>query len=372
MKTLTVGLIGYDFMGRAHSNAYRQVGHFYDLPAKVRMKTVCGRTESAVKEAADRLGWEGYATNWQSVIDDPEIDLIDISTPGATHAEIAVAASQAGKHVLCEKPLATTLQEAEAMAEAAKASGRAHGVMFNYRKVPAIAHAKRLIEEGAIGRVRQFRAAYLQDWLADCDAEMSWRLDASKAGSGAHGDLGSHLTDLARFLVGEISAVCGMQTTFVQERPLPDGGKGKVTVDDASAFLARFADGATGVFEMSRVAHGRKNHNRFEINGEKGSIKFDLERLNELQIALPEEDGCVEGFRTIHVTGDRYEGSAAWWPPGHGLGYEHTFIIYLAEAIQAICSGSEISPSFSDGLAAQRVLDAAAQTGESGAWVTLG
>ena len=315
MSRLNVAMIGYDFMGRAHSNAWRQVGPIFDPGVQPVMKVVCGRNEEKVRAAALRLGWDEYATSWEDVVTRDDVDLVDICTPGDSHKDIAIAAARAGKAILCEKPLANTLGEAQEMFDAVKAAGVVHMICHNYRRAPAVTLAKRWIEEGRIGAVRHYRGTYLQDWIVDPEFPRVWRLEKSKAGSGALGDIASHSIDLARYLVGEISEVCGMLETFIDERPLEDGtGRGKVDVDDAALALLRFENGAIGSVEGSRFAPGRKNFNRFEINGQEGSIAFDLERMNELELYT--NDGPDDGFRTVLATDPAHPYVAAWWPPG--------------------------------------------------------
>lgn len=291
-------------MGRAHSNAYRQVARFFDMDPVPRLRAICGRHETAVSKAADALGWEGYETDFARLLERDDVELVDLSTPGYTHYELAMAALRASKHVLCEKPLANSLDEAREMAEAAERAGTVAMVCFNYRRVPAVQLAKRLIEQGRLGEIRHWRAVYLQDWLLNPEAPKSWRLDKETAGSGALGDFGTHLVDLARFLVGEVTEVAGTKETFVKERSVEAGSTNMspVTVDDGAAFLARFENRAIGTFEASRVAPGRKGGESFEINGSHGSVVFDLERMNELQVYLEDEDPDVAGFRTVLVT----------------------------------------------------------------------
>src|SRR6478609_5851106 len=286
-KKLNVAMIGYDFMGRAHSNAWRQVARFMpDLPYEPVMKVVAGRTEAKVKEAAERLGWEEYATRWEDVIARKDIDIIDICTPGDSHMPIAIAAAQAKKHILCEKPLANTLADAEQMWKAASGAGVMHMVCHNYRRCPAVALAKQLIDAGKIGTIYHYRGTYLQDWIVNPAFPRVWRLVKSSAGSGSLGDILSHTMDLSRYLVGEPVEVSGLLKTFVSERPLPEdpGRRGKVDVDDSAQALVKFANGAVGYYEGTRFAPGRKNYNRFEINGSKGSLVWDLERMNELEL----------------------------------------------------------------------------------------
>lgn len=381
-RRVNVGLIGYQFMGKAHSNAYRQAGRFFDLPVELGMRTICGRTGPAVEQAAAKLGWERAETDWRRVVEDPEIDIVDISTPGDSHCEIAVAAAQAGKIVFCEKPLANTLAEAKTMLDAVTSAGVANAVFHNYRKAPAVALAKQMIAEGQLGQLYHMRATYLQDWIADPNFPLVWRLQRDKAGSGAHGDICSHIIDLGRFLLGEFSEVCGTLHTFVKKRPLvgatddrlgasASAEMGDVTVDDASMFLARFTSGALGTFEASRFAVGRKNYNRFEINGSKGSLVFNLERMNELEYYDAGEPDTTHGFRLIQVTEGSHPYAGHYWPVGHIIGYEHTFINLVTDAVMAIHKGEPCSPDFRDGYENQRVLDAVERSHEMSTWVSL-
>jgi predicted dehydrogenase len=366
-----VGMVGYAFMGRAHSLAWNAAGRVFDLPLRPRLAAVCGRDKAAAESAAARLGWAAAETDWRALIARDDVDLIDIAAPGDLHAPIAIAALEAGKHVLCEKPLANTLAEAEAMKAAADAAyprGARAMVGFNYRRVPALALARRLVEEGRIGPLRHVRAVYLQDWLADPDKPMTWRMRAERAGSGALGDLGAHIVDLARYLTGdEITGVSALSATFVRERPLADGsGTGTVTVDDGVVFTGRLASGALASFEATRYATGRKNGLRIELNGANGSLAFDLERLNELEFFDAGDDGPAGGFRRILVTEPGHPYLSAWWPPGHTLGWEHTFTHQARDLLTAIADGAQPAPSFGDGLAVQRVLDAVARSAASG------
>ena len=369
MSVLGVGMAGYAFMGAAHSQAWRTAPHVFDLPLRPAMVAVCGRDAAAVEAAARRLGWAHAETDWRALIARDDVQLVDVCTPGDLHAEIAIAALEAGKHVLCEKPLANTLAEAEAMPAAADAAfpgGARAMVGFNYRRVPALALARRLVEQGRIGRLRHVRAVYLQDWLVDPDSPLTWRLQAEQAGSGALGDLGAHLVDLARFLTGdEIAGVSAVSATFVEERPLLGGeAAGRVTVDDAVVFTARFTSGALGSFEATRYATGRKNGLRIELNGSSGSLAFDLERLNELEFydGDDKDGGATAGFRRILVTEPEHPYLSGWWPPGHVIGWEHTFTHQARDLLTAIADGAQPEPSFADGLAVQRVLDAAARS----------
>jgi predicted dehydrogenase len=360
---LGVGMVGYAFMGAAHSQAWRTAPHVFDLPLRPGMAVLCGRDAAAVSVAARRFGWAATETDWHALIKRDDVQLVDVCTPGELHAEVAIAALEAGKHVLCEKPLANTLAEAEAMAAAA-ARAAARGVRamtgFNYRRVPAVALARQLVTEGRIGQLRHVRATYLQDWLVDPAFPLTWRLQRERAGSGALGDLGAHIVDLAQYLAGElIAGVSAAIATFVTERPLSSGGaSGPVTVDDAAVFTARLGSGALGTFEATRFAAGRKNQLRIELNGDRGSLAFDLERLNELEFFDRSGDSAEAGFRRILVTEPVHPYLSAWWPPGHVLGWEHTFTHQVRDLVTAIAAGGELAPTFADGLQVQRVLDA--------------
>lgn len=380
--TLNVGIIGYRFMGKAHSNAYRQAGRFFDMPVDIGMKTICGRNEAAVREAAQKFGWEGYETDWRRVVEDPEIHIIDVSTPGNSHCEIALAAAAAGKSVFCEKPIGNSLEEARQMLDAVKKAGVAHAVFHNYRKAPAVAQIKRMVASGQLGTIYHFRATYLQDWIADPEFPLVWRLRKEIAGSGAHGDIGAHIVDLARHLIGELDEVCGLLHTFINERPIAGevndrlGAEamrqtGKVTVDDASIWLARFKCGALGSFEASRFAVGRKNYNRFEINGSKGSVAFDLERMNEFEYYDNSAPPETHGFARVQATESAHPYAGNYWPVGHILGYEHTFINLVADAVTAMNERKPLSPDFTDGYENQRVLDAVERSHETRSWVSL-
>ncbi|MGW4600708.1 Gfo/Idh/MocA family protein [Streptomyces sp. NPDC004457] len=381
---LRVGMVGYAFMGAAHSQGWRTVGHVFDLPRRPVLAVLCGRDGAAARAAAERHGWAAVETDWRALIARDDVDLVDICTPGDSHAEIAVAALAAGKHVLCEKPLANTVAEAEAMTRAAEEAygrGRVAMVGFNYRRVPATAFARRLVADGRLGTLRHVRVTYLQDWLADPAFPLTWRLRREHAGSGALGDLGAHIVDLAQYLAGEpLAGVSALTETFVRERPLPGGpsrglvagsatgtpkvSTGTVTVDDAALFTGRFASGALAAFEATRYATGRKNALRVELNGERGSLAFDLERLNELWFHDATEPGTEAGFRRILVTEPEHPYLDAWWPPGHGLGYEHTFVHQARDLVHAVAAGSRPDPSFADGLQVQRVLAAVEESAE--------
>src|SRR6478672_3954969 len=384
--TLSVGMVGYAFMGAAHSQAWRNAPRFFDLPLRPRMSAVAGRDEARVAAAAAQLGWESTETSWRALVDRDDIDLIDVCTPGDTHAEIAIAALEAGKHVLCEKPLANTVEEAEAMvaaAEKARASGVRSMVGFTYRRVPAIGLARQLVAEGRLGEIRHVRAQYLQDWIADPSAPMSWRLEKDKAGSGALGDIGAHIVDLTQYITGQrLTGVTGMLQTFVTERPLPaeagslsgtaGEGTGQVTVDDAALFLGRFSGGALASFEATRFALGRKNAIRIEINGSGGSLAFDFEDMNVLHFFDGADPAATAGFRRIVVTEPEHPYVAAWWPAGHGLGYEHGFTHQVVDLITAIAKDEDPTPSFADGLRVQRVLDAVERSaGNHSTWTEI-
>ncbi len=331
------------------------MGRVFDLPLRSAMNAVCGRGRDAVTAAAARHGSAAAEADWRRLLERDDVQLVDICTPGDSHAEIAVAALRAGKHVLCEKPLANSVTAAET----ARARGRLAMVGFNYRRTPAVALARRMIRDGRIGTLRHVRASYLQDWLVDPEAPLTWRLRREQAGSGALGNLGAHLVDLAQYLAGErLAGVSAVTGTFVRERPRPTGGRGTVTVDDAALFTGRFPSGALASFETSRVAAGRKNALRSELNGAHGSLAFDLERLNELAFHDQTEPADAAGFRRILVTEPGHPYLEAWWPPGHGLGYEHTFVHQARDLVHAIAAGTEPAPSFAGGLQAQRVLTA--------------
>lgn len=368
---LGVGMVGHAFMGAAHSQAWRTAGRFFDLPLTPDMAVLCGRNAATARAAADRLGWRDVETDWKDLLTRDDVHLVDVCTPGDTHAEIAIAALDAGKHVLCEKPLANTVDEARAMvaaAQRAQASGVRSMVGFNYRRVPAVSLARRLVEQGRIGEVRHVRASYLQDWIVDPEAPLVWRLQAERAGSGALGDIGAHVVDLAQFVTGDrLSGVTGLTETFVRERPLPSGeGRGPVTVDDAALFVGRFGGGALASFEATRFATGRKNQIRLEVNGSAGSLAFDFEQMNELQFFDGTDDPDVAGFRRILVTEPGHPYAGAWWPPGHGLGYEHTFTHEVVDLVRDVAAGTDPVPSFADGLQVQLVLDAVVRSAAAG------
>lgn len=385
MRTMNVAIIGTKFMGKAHSNAWLNAPRFFDMGIQPVLKVACGRNAADLKAFAERWGWEETETDWRKVVTRDDIDIIDISVPTYLHRDIAVAAANAGKHIFCEKPFAITLEEAREMYAAAEAAGIVHYLNHNYRRCPAVMLAKRLIDEGTIGRIFHWRGAYLQDWIVDPDFPLTWHLRQETAGSGPHGDLNSHSVDLARFLVGDIKSVSAMMTTFIKERPLPGAGAatfsagsgestemGEVTVDDAAFMIAEFENGALGSFEASRFAPGRKNFNYFEIYGSKGSIVFNLERMNELQLFLRDDPAYAQGFRTIIATeGDQHDYIANWWPPGHIIGYEHEFHHAVVDFMKAIETGGSIAPNFYDGVKEIEVLQAGIQSAQTGQRVEI-
>jgi predicted dehydrogenase len=384
MPEINVALIGHRFMGKAHSNAYRQVRRFFPGKLVPRMKVICGRACTEELEAtAAQFGWEGFDCEWRRVVERDDIQVVDVATPGHLHAPMVIAAVQAGKHVICEKPLANTLADSKAMLKAAEKAGVKHMLMHNYRKIPAVAFAKKLIEEGKIGDVYHYHGSYLQDWIIDPKFPLVWRLEKKYAGSGALGDIGSHAADLARYLNGEIGSVVGHMTTFIKERPLPsDGagawgakgskGKGKVTVDDDANFLARFHNGSVGVFESSRFCGGRRNYNNFQIYGSKGSLAFNLERMNELEFYDASDPQALQGFKTINVTEGVHPYVGAWWPPGHIIGYEHTFVHALHDFFTCLEEDRLPEPNFREGVRNQTLLDAVERSVKSGRWEKVG
>ncbi len=382
-KTLRVGMIGYNFMGKAHSNAWRQVNRFFELPAQVELNTVCGRNSKAVEKAARTFGWAKSATDWRAVVEDPNLDIIDITTPNDTHAQIAIAAAEAGKAVLCEKPLGMDVPECEKMVAAVKRHKVVNMVCHNYRRIPAIAHARKLIAEGALGdRLYHYRARYAQDWIADPNFPLVWRLKKEIAGSGAHGDIDAHIIDLGRYLVGEFAEVCGLMETFIKERPVLEaagaglGAKagrsmGQVTVDDAVSWIGRFKNGAIANLEATRFAYGRKNHIALEINGSKGSLVFDFEDMNRLKFYSAEDPADRQGFRDILITDASHPYLKAWWPGGHIIGYEHTFVNTFADFVTAVVNGKSVQPTFEDGLQNEKVLAAIEASAKKREWVKV-
>ncbi|MGX1193702.1 putative dehydrogenase [Metabacillus sp. SLBN-84] len=373
MNEIRVGMVGYKFMGKAHSLGYRNVPFFFPDRSKPVLKAIAGRNEEGVMKAAKELGFESYETDWRELIKRDDIDLIDIVTPNHSHAEIAIAAAEAGKHVICEKPLALNAEEAERMLAAAEKNGVVHMISHNYRFAPAVQYAKKLIEEGRLGKIYHVRATYLQDWLMDPDFPIAWRLKKEITGSGALGDIGAHIIDLTRFLVGEMIEVVGAMETFIKERPIENepGKTGIVDVDDAASFIARFENGAMGVFEATRFAAGSRNRNCFEINGEYGSIKWDLENMNNLHVYLSEDDEGLQGFRVINCTEEVHPFADAYWPAGHIIGYEHTFVNLISELMEAISKKKSQKPDFFDGLQNQLILDAIEQSAIDKKWISI-
>jgi len=374
---LGVGMLGYAFMGKAHSNALKKLPYMMYPPVAVpRLVAIAGRNESAVAEAAKRYGYEKYYLDWRKMLEDDAIQVFDNGGPNDAHAEPTIAAAQAGKHVFCEKPLARTAEEAKSMLDAVQKAGVKHMVAHNYRFVPALVQAKRLIESGALGKLYHFRAVYLQEWIMNPQFPLIWRLDKAQAGSGALGDLGSHIIDLARYLIGEPSRVMGMTKTFITERPLPDGsGTGKVSVDDAFTALLEFENGAMGTLEASRFAKGRKNHQVLEINGENGSIQFNLERLNELDVFWADDrPDTTQGFHNVLVTEPNHPYLEHWWPQGHIIGWEHTFVHEFHHFFDAIVNDKPVAPygaDFVDGYRNAVISDAIEQSARSGRLVDI-
>jgi len=371
-KEINIGIVGAQFMGRAHSNGWFDVAQFYDLPFKPVMKAACDINPASEKDFAQRLGWQSFETSWETLVNRSDIDIIDICTPNNFHMPIAVAAVMAGKHVLCEKPAAMNAGEAMQMMNAAENAGVKNMIAFNYRRLPAIGLAKKMISEGKLGQIHHFNAVYYQDWLVDPDFPWVWRHDVNTAGSGAHGDMNAHTVDLARYLVGEIDSVCGEEKVFINERKIPGTTRsGKVTVDDATSFLARFTNGASGNFISTRFATGRKNFLRLEIFGSNGSLIFNLERLNELEYYSRDNHSEEQGFRNILVTENKHPYIKKWWPPGHIIGWEHTFIHEIGDFLMSIANNEKITPDFNDGYKCQLVLDTVLESSKSRKWIDI-
>jgi predicted dehydrogenase len=370
--SIGVGMLGYAFMGKAHAHAYRTLSYMtWPPPLTPRLVRIAGRSEDAVAEAARRYGFEDHSTDWRALVEDDRVELFDNSAPNSLHAEPTIAAAEAGKHVVCEKPLGLTADESYEIWQRVAAADVRHMCAFNYRFVPAVRLARELLEAGELGEIHHFRASYQQEWLSDPDFAMVWRLDSAAAGSGALGDLGTHVIDLARYLVGEIAAISGATRTFVPERP-----GGKVTVDDAFESIVEFEGGAIGTIEATRFATGRKNSLRFEVNGSKGSLAFDLERLNELEVYFvgSQPGERTQGFRRVLVTETDHPFWEHWWPPGHTLGWEHTFVHELHHLLTSIRDGIDVEPhgaSMRDGYRASEVADAVVRSAQSGARVEL-
>lgn len=379
MAEINIALIGYKFMGKAHSNAFRQVRRFFSGKLQPRMKVICGRDRKALEAAAEQFGWEEIETNWEKVMARKDIHVVDVSTPGNMHHPMVMAAAKAGKHIICEKPLANTLAEAEDMLKAVEKAGVKHMIMHNYRKVPAVALAKKMIDEGRLGEIYHYHGAYLQDWIMDPNFPLVWRLEKQFAGSGALGDIGAHAIDFAQHLNSDIEAVVSQMTTFIKERPLlgtsagawgakGSKGKGKVTVDDDANFLVKFRNGSVGVFESSRFCGGRKNYNTFQVYGSKGSLAFNLERMNELEVFDRTAKGADQGYKTLMVTEGDHPYVGAWWPPGHIIGYEHTFVHAVHDFLTCLEKDQMPTPNFQDGVKNQAVMDAVDRSAKSGQW----
>jgi len=372
-KKLNVGIVGCGFMGRTHSNAYHRVNQFFDVAYQPVLKALADNMKERAEEFARRWGWQRVETDWRKLVEAPDIDLVDICTPNNTHGEIALAAAAAGKMILCEKPLAMNLAEARAMVQAVEKSGRPNMVMFNYRRVPAIALAKQIIDEGKLGRIFHYRATYFQDWTISRNVPVgglaNWRLDKNVAGAGVSGDLSAHNIDTAIWLNGSVAEVSGMTEIFIPDRKRPDGSPARVEIDDVCTFLARFANGSNGTFEATRYARGRKNKNSFEVNGEKGSIYFDLEDMHQLQYFNHEDPAHLRGWRTILVTGAEHPYMGNWWVPGAVIGYEHTFVNALADFLQGLEKGERVRPDFRDALETQAVIEAVLESARTRQWV---
>ncbi len=372
-KPLNVGIIGYGFMGRAHSNAYAKVNHFFDLPYRPVLKAACARDAAKVKAFADKWGYESTETDWRKLIDRKDIDIIDICTPNNTHAEIATAAAQAGKMILCEKPLSMNGDEGKKMVAAVEKAGVPNMVWYNYRRVPAVTFAKQLIDEGKLGRVFHYRAKFLQDWTINPELPQGgtalWRLDVAAAGSGVTGDLLAHCIDTALWLNGDIDSVTAMTETFVKERKHNLTGKvEKVGIDDACAFLARCHNGSLATFESTRYARGHKALYTFEVNGEHASIAWDLHDLHRLQYFDHRNEGPTRGWRSIHVTDGEHPYMGNWWVPGLQIGYEHSFVHQVADFLNGVASGKPAMPDFRDALRTQYVCDAVLKSAQDGRW----
>jgi predicted dehydrogenase len=375
-KPLNIGLVGYGFMGRTHSNAYKRVNDFFDVPYRPVLKAVCGRTTEGAKAFAEQWGYESTETDWRKLIERKDIDAIDICTPNNTHAEIALAAAAAGKMVLCEKPLSMNLVEGQKMVDAIEKAGVPNTVWYNYRRVPAVTLAKNLIDAGRLGKIFHYRANFLQDWTISADLPQGgtglWRLDVAAAGSGVTGDLLAHCIDTALWLNGSINSVSAMTETFIKERKHNLTGKVEpVGIDDACAFLCRFDNGSLGLFESTRYARGHKAFYTLEINGEKASIKWDLEDLHRLEYFDHRDDSIVRGWHSVHVTDGDMPYMKQWWVPGLQIGYEHTFVHQFADFLENVAKGQPTAPTFRDALATQAVCDAVLDSAENNKWESV-
>ena len=375
-KTLNIGMIGYGFMGRAHSNAYNRVSNFFNTEHKPVLKAVCARDEEKAQAFANTWGYESVETDWRKLLERKDIDAVDICTPNNLHKEIAIAAAQAGKMILCEKPLAMNAAEGEEMCQAVEKAKVANMVWYNYRRVPAVTFAKQLIDQGRLGRIFHYRANFLQDWTISADlpqgGQALWRLDAAAAGSGVTGDLLAHCIDTAIWLNGSIDNVSGMTETFIKERKHTLTGKmQKVDIDDACAFLCRFENGSLGLFESTRYARGHKALYTFEINGEKASIKWDLHDLHRLQWFDHSDEGVLRGWTSIHVTDSDHPYMDKWWVPGLAIGYEHSFVHQVADFLESLSTGKPAGPTFRDALETQKICDAVLASAKTGQWTPV-
>ena len=375
-KPLNIGMVGYGFMGRTHSNAYRKVTNFFNTEYKPVLKAVCARDEAKVRGFADTWGYESIETDWRKLVERKDIDAIDICTPNNLHHDIAIAAAVNGKMILCEKRLSMNAQEGEAMCQAVEKAGVVNTVWYNYRKVPAVTFAKQLIDEGRLGKIFHYRANFLQDWTISADLPQGgaalWRLDAAAAGSGVTGDLLAHCIDTAVWLNGSMKNVTAMTETFVKERKHNLTGKvEKVSIDDACAFLCHFTNGSLGLFESTRYARGHKALYTFEINGENGSIKWDLHDLHRLQWFDYTDEGPLRGWRSIHITDSDHPYMSHWWVPGLQIGYEHSFVHHVADFLEGVAKGTPVCPTFRDSLETQKICDAVLKSGKSGSWAEI-
>ncbi|MFM7182496.1 MAG: Gfo/Idh/MocA family protein [Verrucomicrobiales bacterium] len=376
MKKLNIGMVGYGFMGRTHSNAYASVNHFFDLEYRPVLKAVCARNEGRVKAFADNWGYESYETDWRKLIERDDIDAIDICTPNDLHRDIAIAAAEAGKMILCEKPLARTAAEGEEMCQAVEKAGVLNTVWYNYRRVPAVTLVKNMVEQGRLGRIFHYRANFLQDWTISADlpqgGEGLWRLDVNAAGSGVTGDLLAHCIDTAIWINGPIVSVTAMTETFVKERKHNLTGKvEQVGIDDACAFLARFANGSLAIFESTRYARGHKALYTLEINGEKASLAWDLHDLHRLQVFDHSDESIIRGWHNVHVSDGDQPYMKNWWVPGLQIGYEHTFIHQVADFLAGVAKGESAGPTFRDAQVTQIVCDAVLASAKSGQWIHI-
>ncbi len=374
MQDINVALIGHRFMGKAHTHAYRDVNLFFpSVPYRPRLKVIAGRDAAAVAEAANLLGWEESSTDWQEAVTRDDIDLVDVATPNHLHADVAITAAEAGKQVICEKPLAVTVPQARAMVAAVENAGVSNTICFHFRRYPAVRLARKLIEDGQLGDIYHFRGWFLAERFADPATPLGWRMQQELAGFGVFGDLGSHVLDIARYLLGDVSSVCGNFATYIKERPTPEGGSGAVTVDDCAQVLMQFANGAQGMLEVTKLARGNKNNFGFEVNGSKGSIRFYFERLNELQYYCGDDPGPLTGFRTIHASDSvQHDYMHGYWPAAaHSIGYGEAFIHIVKDFLEALGSGEPMSPDFVDGLRVQEIMEAVGTSVQDRGWVDV-